>query len=200
MTSHRRALTVGLAAVATAAAIVPAAAATKAKAPAPLTVYPQTAECTTGQGSPTWALDTTASDANDGCIGFGAGINNGQPEGPRTDEDYAGSPRTHVRLAKSGSITGTIKIKAEDLLLGKPFAGAADVVVSLTINGFDVGSTEGSGPITPTADLAIPVKWAIPAALKGKKIGAMDLVVHWVAAGGGTFVDQLNSSLKLPRS
>lgn len=194
----RRALTLGLAAAATAVAIVPAAAATKA-APKPLTVYPGTTSCPQGQGSASYALDTVPGATSD-CLGFVFGVSNGKPEGPRADEDYIGTARTKVTLAKSGSITGSIGIDAIAPGTGSPFAGYADVTLTLTINGVEVGTTEKSGPITPSADLAIPVNWGIPKALRGKKIAAIDLLVHWNVAGGATFVDASASSLKLPRS
>jgi hypothetical protein len=203
MTSRpRRALTLGLAAAATVATLVPAAAATKAKPrpPAPLTIYPGTTSCPQGQGSATYALDTVPGDASTDCLGFVVGVAGGKPEGPRADEDYVGTSRTKVKLAKSGAITGSVGVKATTFEGAVPFAGYADVTLTMTINGVEVGSIEKSGPITPTADLAIPFSWTIPAALRGKKINAMDMYLHWNVAGGFPFLDADKSSLKLPRS
>ncbi|MDQ1686423.1 MAG: hypothetical protein QOC82_3160 [Frankiaceae bacterium] len=197
----RRAVTLGLAAVATAAAIVPAAAATKAKGPKPLTIYPSTTSCPQGQGSATYALDIVPGDDSNDCLGFVVGVSGGKPEGPRSDEDYVATSRAKVKLAKSGAITGNIGIKALAPGAGAPFVGYADVTLSLVINGVEVGTPiEKSGPITPTADLVVPVNVAIPAALRGKKINSMDLLLHWNVAGGATFLDVNASSLKLPRS
>jgi hypothetical protein len=199
----RRAVTLGLAAAATAAAIVPAAAATKgkpARPPAPLTIYPSTTSCPQGQGSATYALDTIPGDASNDCFAFVVGVDGGKPVGPRADEDYVATSRAKAKLAKSGSITGSIAVNALAPGAGSAFAGYADVTLSMVINGVEVGTTEKAGQITPTADLVIPVKWTIPAALRGKKINSMDLLLHWNVAGGATFLDPDNSSLKLPRS
>lgn len=196
----RRALTLGLAAATTAVAIVPAAAATKAKAPKPLTIYPSTATCPQGQGSATYVLDTVPGDAGNDCLAFVFGVSGGKPEGPRADEDYVATNRVKVKLGKSGAITGSLGIKATAFEVDAPAAGYADVTVAMVINGVEVGSVEKSGPITPTADLAVPINWAIPAGLKGKKINSMDLLVHWNVAAGFTFLDVDASSLKLPRS
>jgi hypothetical protein len=197
MTSHRRALTLGLAATAVAAAIVPAAAATKA--PAPLTVYPSTASCPTGQGAAVYAIDTAAgSDKND-CAAFQAGVNAGKPT-VAADADYIGTPRTHVKLGKSGAISGVIAVKAIEPVLFSKAAGYADVTVTLTINGREVGSASKSGPINPTADLSVPINFAIPAALRGKKVMSMDLLVHWNTNSGLAMVDQGASKFRLPRS
>lgn len=195
----RRALTLVLAAAATTVAIVPAAAATKAK-PKPLTIYPSTTSCPQGQGSATYALDTIPGDPANDCLGFVFGVSGGMPEGPRADEDYAATKRVKVTLGKSGSITGSIGIKATAFEVSAPAAGFADVTLSMVVNGVEVGSTEKAGPITPTADLAIPVSWSIPPALRGKKINSMDLLLHWKVSAGFTFLDVDASSLKLPRS
>jgi hypothetical protein len=200
MTSRpRRVLTLGLAAAATAAAIVPTAASAKAKTPAPLTVYPSTTSCPSS-GDATYALDTVPGDAADDCLALQAGVDGGKPASPRIDEDYVATSHAKVKLAKSGTITGTIAINATTFEAPAAFAGYADVTLTMVINGVEVGTVEKSGPVTPTADLAIPIKWAIPAALRGKKIGAMDLLLHWNVPGGFTFVDPDHSSLKLPRS
>lgn len=197
----RRALTLGLAAAATAVAIVPAAAATKAKpAPKPLTIYPATTSCPQGQGTATYALDTVPGDPSNDCLAFIFGVSGGMPQGPRADEDYAATKRVKVKLGKSGSITGSIGIKATAFEVAAPAAGYADVTLSMVINGVEVGTAQKAGPVTPTADLAIPVTWSIPAALRGKKINSMDLVLHWNVAAGFTFLDVDASSLKLPRS
>jgi len=105
-----------------------------------------------------------------------------------------------VKLAKSGSITGKFGIKATAFEVSTKVAGYADVTLTMVINGVEVGSIEKSGPITPTTDLAVPFSWSIPAALRGKKVGAMDILLHWNAAGGATFLDVDSSSMKVPRS
>ena len=191
----RRAITLGLAAAATAVAIVPAAAATKAK-PKPLTIYPGNTSCPSS-GDATYALDTIPGDDSTDCLGI---IISAGGDGPRADEDYVATNRVKVKLAKSGAITGTIAFKATTFEGGVPFVGYTDVTLSMVINGIEVGTTQKAGAITPTADLAVPVSFAIPAALRGKKINSMDLMVHWNVAGGFPFVDVDASSLKLPRS
>lgn len=200
MISHsRRAFTLGLAAAAVAAAIVPAAAATKTKPPAPLTVYPGTTSCPQS-GNATYVLDTVPGDASNDCLAFVVGTAGGKPQGPRADEDYVAANHAKVRLAKSGSITGTFGIKATAFATSNKVAGFADVTLTMVINGIEVGTIEKAGPITPTADLAVPFSWSIPRAMRGKKIGAMDVLVHWNVPGGATFVDVDASSLKIPRS
>jgi hypothetical protein len=203
MTSRpRRAFMLGLAAAATVATLVPAAAATKAKPkpPAPLSVYPGTTSCPQGQGSATYALDTVPGDPKTDCLGFVVGVSGGKPEGPRADEDYVGTARTKVKLAKSGAIAGNFGVKATSFEGAVAFVGYADVTLTMTINGVVVGSVEKSGPIAPSADLAIPFSWNIPAPLRGKKINSMDMFLHWNVAGGFPFLDADKSSLKLPRS
>src|SRR6476646_5653344 len=108
----RRAITLGVAAAATVVALVPAAAATKPKPPAPLTIYPSTTTCPQGQGSATYSLDTVPGDPTMDCLGFVVGLSGGKPAGPRADEDYVGTSRTKVKLAKSGAIAGSVGIKA----------------------------------------------------------------------------------------
>jgi hypothetical protein len=198
----RRALMLGLVAAATAVAIVPAAAATKARPrpPAPLTIYPSTTSCPQS-GNATYALDTVPGDAADNCMALEVGTDGaGKPVGPRSDEDYLATSRVKVKLAKSGSIAGTIGINATTFEGGAAFVGYADVSLTMVINNVVVGTVEKSGPITPTADLAVPVRWSIPASLRGKKIGSMDLFLHWNVPGGATFVDPDASSLRIPRS
>jgi len=198
----RRAITLGLAAAAVAAAVVPAAATPKAKAakpPAPLTLYPGTTSCPSS-GDATYALDTVPGDSSNDCLAFVVGVQGGKPAGPRADEDYVGTSKAKVKLAKSGSITGKFGIKATAFEVSTKVAGYADVTLTMVINGVEVGSIEKSGPITPTADLAVPFTWSIPAALRGKKFGAMDILLHWNVAGGATFLDVDASSLKVPRS
>ncbi len=198
----RRAVTFGLAATALAAAVVPAAAATRAKPkpPPPLTIYPSTTTCPQGSGSATYALDTAPGDPKNDCLAFILGVSGGKPAGPRADEDYIATNHAKVKLAKSGSITGNIGIKATAFEVPNKAVGYADVTLTMTINGIEVGSIEKSGPITPTADLPVQFSWAIPRALQGKKIGAMDMLVHWNVAAGFTFVDVNAASLKIPRS
>jgi hypothetical protein len=156
----RRALMLGLVAAATAVAIVPAAAATKARPrpPAPLTIYPSTTSCPQS-GNATYALDTVPGDAADNCMALEVGTDGaGKPVGPRSDEDYLATSRVKVKLAKSGSIAGTIGINATTFEGGAAFVGYADVSLTMVINNVVVGTVEKSGPITPTADLAVPVR------------------------------------------
>lgn len=192
-----------LALVLTVGFVTPALAAKAKKPPAPMKLYPSAESCQTGSGTPTFVLDTTADNSNTGCASLVVGVQNGMPAGPRADEDYEGTGHAlKSTLAKSGAVTGTITVVALiPETTNTTFAGVADVVLTLTINGQQVGAPiEKQGAIAPGSPLSIPVSLALPASLKGKKVKEIDLLVHWKIAGGTTFLDYDHSYLTIPRS
>jgi hypothetical protein len=173
----------------------PALAAKHRVAPPPLSLYPSVSSCPTGAGSPTWVLDSSRNTSNEGCVGITIGTAAG-----RTDEDYTGTANARGLIGRAGAISGVVNVKALAPQTGSDFVGYADVMVTLTVNGYAFPTVEQQGSIQPGSPLSIKLSDPIPAAMRGRPLRGLDLLVHWKVAGGIPVIDYGTSQITIPRS
>jgi len=139
--------------------------------------------------TPSYVLDKAATGSPCGTIKAGAG-----GTGVLGSDTFSSIKKAvGFKLNAKKHLTGTVYLATYPLVSGTPIdtlPGPAAATITITINGVEVGSVDGSGQAAaPNTDVTVPIDLAIPAKLNKAVVKSVDVEVAYDTAIGITCVD-----------